>query len=114
MKVSGWRRRPWSLRRWGWCTAGSGGSAGGNRAGWTSGGTGPGLPEPGRTTYIFRERDNERLSLQLCEKLVVRFCPLQIYHLAPALLLIGLFTCSIVVSLTKIMAEWRSVNKMLF
>ena len=48
MTVSGWRRRPWSLHRWGWCTAGSGGSAGGNRACWTSGGSGPGLLESGQ------------------------------------------------------------------
>lgn len=45
-RVSGWRRRPWSLHRWGWCTAGSGGSAGENRACWTLNGTGPSLPEP--------------------------------------------------------------------
>lgn len=47
-RLSGWRRRPWSFHRWGWCTAGSGGSAGENRACWTLGGTGPSLPEPGQ------------------------------------------------------------------
>lgn len=47
LRVSGWRRRPWSRRRLGWCTAGSAASAGGNTARWTSGGTGPGQPGPG-------------------------------------------------------------------
>lgn len=48
MTVSGWRKRPWSLRRWDWCTVGSVESAGGNTADWTSGGTGPVPPEPGQ------------------------------------------------------------------
>lgn len=48
MRVSGWRRKPWSLHRWGWCKGGSAGSAVGNKARWSSGGTGPNLPAPGQ------------------------------------------------------------------
>lgn len=65
MTVSGWRRRPWSLHRWGWCTAGSGGSAGGNRARWPSGESGPGLLESGQdgkhTRLLSRQRYKETL-----------------------------------------------------
>lgn len=53
VRVSGWRRRLWSDRRWGWRTADSGGWAGGNTARWTSDGTEPDQPTPERET----ERD---------------------------------------------------------
>ena len=52
MRVSGWRRRPWSLHRWGWCTVGSAASAGGNTARWTWDETGPDLQGPGHNTKI--------------------------------------------------------------
>lgn len=50
VRVSGWRRRLWSDRRWGWRTADSGGWAGGNTARWTSDGTEPDQPTPERDT----------------------------------------------------------------
>ncbi len=52
VRVSGWRRRPWSERRWGWHRADSGGWADGNTACWTSDGTEPDPPAP--------ERERER------------------------------------------------------
>lgn len=48
VRVSGWRRRPWSDHRWGSHTADSGGSADGNTTRWTSDEPEPDQPMPER------------------------------------------------------------------